>query len=101
MPFLNMVTFLQQLRNETVEIELKNGSLVTGTVTGVDANMNTYLSNVKVVAKGKNTVTFPELTVRGGTIRYYKIGADFEKYLDRCTKKIQQQQQAASASSTA
>jgi hypothetical protein len=42
-------------------------------------------------------VTFPELTVRGGTIRYYKIGADYEKYLERCSKKMQQQASAGAA----
>lgn len=89
MPFLNMVSFLQELRGEIVEIELKNGSVVTGCVDGVDTNMNTHLSTVKIVAKGKNAITVPELTVRGGTIRYYKLGADYTKYLDRSTKKLQ------------
>jgi small nuclear ribonucleoprotein (snRNP)-like protein len=37
-----------KLNNETVTIELKNGSTVHGTVAGVDVTMNTHLKNVKV-----------------------------------------------------
>jgi len=43
-----------KLKNETVTIELKNGTLITGTVIGVDIKMNTHLSNVKITIKGKN-----------------------------------------------
>jgi small nuclear ribonucleoprotein D1 len=87
MPFLSLVSFLQQLKGETVEIELKNGSVVTGVVLWVDDHMNTFLKTVKIVAKGKNAVNVAELTVRGGTIRYYKLGGDYEQYLERCAKR--------------
>ena len=40
-----------KLANETVTVELKNGSVVHGTVTGVDISMNTHLKNVKLVPK--------------------------------------------------
>lgn len=39
-----------KLNNETVTIELKNGTTVHGTVAGVDVNMNTHLKGVKVSA---------------------------------------------------
>jgi small nuclear ribonucleoprotein D1 len=63
--------FLMKLSNETVTIELKNGTIVTGTITGVDVAMNTYLRNVKATAKGKNPVTHEFLSIRGNNIRFY------------------------------
>ena len=63
--------FLMKLNNETVTIELKNGTTVQGTVAGVDVSMNTYLKNVKVTLKGKNPVSYESLSIRGNNIRYY------------------------------
>lgn len=37
-----------KLSNESVTVELKNGSVITGTITGVDMQMNTHLRNVKI-----------------------------------------------------
>jgi small nuclear ribonucleoprotein D1 len=37
-----------KLNNETVAIELKNGTVAQGTISGVDVAMNTYMKNVKV-----------------------------------------------------
>ncbi|KAM7499056.1 hypothetical protein LguiA_023470 [Lonicera macranthoides] len=63
--------FLMKLNNETVSIELKNGTVVHGTITGVDISMNTHLKTVKLTLKGKNPVTLDHLSVRGNNIRYY------------------------------
>jgi small nuclear ribonucleoprotein D1 len=63
--------FLMKLNNETVTIELKNGTVVQGTITGVDISMNTYLRNVKSTIKGKNPVRHDFLSIRGNNIRYY------------------------------
>lgn len=60
-----------KLNNETVTIELKNGTVVQGTITGVDISMNTYLRNVKSTVKGKNPVRHDFLSIRGNNIRYY------------------------------
>ena len=60
-----------KLNNETVTIELKNGTVVQGTITGVDISMNTYLRNVKSTIKGKNPVRHDFLSIRGNNIRYY------------------------------
>eukprot|EP00331_Platyophrya_macrostoma_P023661 CAMPEP_0176434954 /NCGR_PEP_ID=MMETSP0127-20121128/17010_1 /TAXON_ID=938130 /ORGANISM="Platyophrya macrostoma, Strain WH" /LENGTH=111 /DNA_ID=CAMNT_0017817841 /DNA_START=148 /DNA_END=484 /DNA_ORIENTATION=- len=87
MPFLNMVAFLQELKGETVSIELKNGSTVSGVVDNVDGNMNTHLSDVNIAVKGQNAVKEPHVTVRGGMIRYFKLASDYQKPLERAEKK--------------
>jgi small nuclear ribonucleoprotein D1 len=63
--------FLMKLANETVTIELKNGTVVHGTVVGVDVAMNTHLKTVKMTVKGRNAVTLDTLSIRGSNIRYY------------------------------
>ncbi|GAB2284817.1 hypothetical protein Dimus_019270 [Dionaea muscipula] len=68
---MKLVRFLMKLNNETVSIELKNGTIVHGTITGVDISMNTHLKTVKLTVKGKNPVTLDHLSVRGNNIRYY------------------------------
>lgn len=45
---MKLVKFLQKLNREQVTIELKNGTIVQGTVVGVDATMNCHLKKVKV-----------------------------------------------------
>ena len=62
-----------KLNNESVTVELKNGSAVHGTVQGVDMSMNIHMRNVKVTLKGKNPVPMDHLTIRGSTIRYVLI----------------------------
>jgi small nuclear ribonucleoprotein D1 len=68
---MKLVRFLMKLTNETVTIELKNGSVVTGTITGVDVSMNTHLKTVKLTVKGNDPVTLDHLTIRGNNIRYF------------------------------
>lgn len=60
-----------KLSNETVTIELKNGTIVHGTIIGMDINMNTHLRAVKMTAKDKDPVVFENLSVRGNNIRYF------------------------------
>ncbi|KAJ7126534.1 hypothetical protein C8R43DRAFT_1028378 [Mycena crocata] len=45
---MKLVRFLMKLNNETVTVELKNGSVVHGTITGVDMQMNTHLKTLLV-----------------------------------------------------
>ena len=71
-----------KLKNETVSVELKNGTIATGTVTGkfdgyeaiaVDMRMNTHLKNVKLTVKGKNPVSLENFSIRGNNIRYFVL----------------------------
>jgi small nuclear ribonucleoprotein D1 len=49
---MKLVKFLMKLKNETVTIELKNGTVVMGSINGVDIRMNTFLDNVRLTIKG-------------------------------------------------
>lgn len=60
-----------KLKGETVTIELKNGTVVRGSITGVDISMNTHLKTVKMTLKNKNPVNLETLSIRGNNIRYY------------------------------
>jgi small nuclear ribonucleoprotein D1 len=63
--------FLMKLSNEKVQIELKNGTVVHGTIAGVDVSMNTHLKKVKLVPKGKEPLRVDQMSIRGNKIRYY------------------------------
>lgn len=63
--------FLMKLSHETVTIELKNGSIVHGTIVGVDVSMNTHLKSVKMTPfRGSNPVQMDQISIRGNNIRY-------------------------------
>ena len=68
---MKLVRFLMKLMNETVTVELKNGTIVVGSINGVDIRMNTFLQNVKLTVKGKNPIGLDQFTIRGSNIRYF------------------------------
>jgi small nuclear ribonucleoprotein D1 len=68
---MNLVRFLMKLNNESVTIELKNGSVVNGTITGVDMSMNTHLKKVRLTIRNRDPLQLDSLSIRGNTIRYY------------------------------
>ncbi|PNY27279.1 Small nuclear ribonucleoprotein Sm D1 [Tolypocladium capitatum] len=67
---MKLVRFLMKCANETVTIELKNGTIVHGTIASVSPQMNTALRTVKMTAKGQNPVSLDTMNIRGSTIRY-------------------------------
>ncbi|KIJ12199.1 hypothetical protein PAXINDRAFT_171315 [Paxillus involutus ATCC 200175] len=68
---MKLVRFLMKLNNETITIELKNGSVVHGTITGVDMQMNTHLKTVKMTARNRDPTSLDSLSIRGNNIRYF------------------------------
>lgn len=78
--------------NETVTIELKNGTfyqhyarkivadfcqikttgtILSGTIASVSPQMNTALRTVKMTPKGREPISLDTINIRGSTIRYY------------------------------
>ncbi|WFD23207.1 Sm snRNP core protein Smd1 [Malassezia equina] len=68
---MKLVRFLMKLNNESVTIELKNGTIVHGTVTGVDVQMNTHLKAVKMTVRGSDPISLDTLSIRGNNTRYW------------------------------
>ncbi|RXW20556.1 hypothetical protein EST38_g5298 [Candolleomyces aberdarensis] len=68
---MKLVRFLMKLNNETVTVELKNGAIVHGTITGVDMQMNTFLKTVKMTLRNRDPVALDTLSIRGNNIRYF------------------------------
>lgn len=62
---MKLVRFLMKLTHESVTIALKNGSNVSGSVTGVDMSMNTHLKSAKLTPKNGDPIPLDFITIRG------------------------------------
>ncbi|TIC03741.1 Sm-like ribonucleo protein [Wallemia mellicola] len=62
--------FLQKLNNESVTIELKNGSVVHGTMINCDPSMNAHLRSVKLITRNLPACNLDTISIRGNNIRY-------------------------------
>ncbi|KAA1108317.1 hypothetical protein PGT21_007879 [Puccinia graminis f. sp. tritici] len=67
---MKLIRFLMKLNQETVTIELKNGTVVHGTISGVDVAMNTHLKAVKMTVRNREPVQLDSLSIRGSNVRY-------------------------------
>jgi small nuclear ribonucleoprotein D1 len=67
---MKLTGFIMKLSGETLSVELKNGTVVQGTVIGSDVAMNMHLKSVKLALKGQNPMSMDALSIRGSTIRY-------------------------------
>ena len=70
---MKLVRFLMKLSHETVTVELKNGTQVTGTIQGVDVAMNMHLRSVKMTVRGREQIQLDTLSIRGNNIRYIQL----------------------------
>ncbi|CAH7665811.1 small nuclear ribonucleo protein Sm D1 [Phakopsora pachyrhizi] len=68
---MKLIRFLMKLNQETVTIELKNGTVVHGTISGVDVAMNTHLKAVKMTVRNREPQQLDSLSIRGSNIRYF------------------------------
>ncbi|KAM0471401.1 hypothetical protein ACHAPX_009313 [Trichoderma viride] len=68
---MKLVRFLMKCSNETVTVELKNGTIVHGTISSVSPQMNVALRTVKMTARGQDPLALDTMNIRGSTIRYF------------------------------
>lgn len=62
---MKLTQVLMKLHHETVVVELKDGSQVSGTIHGADISMNLHLRNVKMTMKGRSQFQLDTLSIRG------------------------------------
>lgn len=67
---MKLVKFLMRLKNETVTVELKNGTTVAGTIADVDSKMNTHIRLARVTLKDRPPVNLENFSIRGSQVRH-------------------------------
>ena len=67
---MHIVVLIKKLTNESITVELKNGTLIYGILQKYDKYMNLYLKNVKKSLSQKKSIYFESISIRGSMIRY-------------------------------
>nr|UXY87604.1 small nuclear ribonucleoprotein D1 [Cryptomonas curvata] len=67
---MNLTTFLSRIINESITVELKNGSILHGILLKSDNFMNLYLKKVKKNDVLKSNLNLENISIRGNMIRY-------------------------------
>ncbi|QPG75351.1 hypothetical protein FOA43_002704 [Brettanomyces nanus] len=66
---MKLVRFLMNLPNETVQVELKNGTVIIGDIISVTPTMNMNLKNVKMTVRDRNPTQLEYVNIRGNQVR--------------------------------
>lgn len=66
---MKLVRFLMKLINETVQIELKNQTIIQGTIISVQPNMNIILKKIKMNLPNRDSQFLDYINIRGNMIR--------------------------------
>lgn len=66
---MKLVRFLMKLTSEHVQVELKNGTIVSGTIISVTPTMNIHMRNVKMTVRDRNPMSLEFINIRGNNVR--------------------------------
>lgn len=66
---MKLTRFLMKLSLESVQVELKNGTVISGSILNVSPLMNISLKNVKMTIKDRDPQVLDYLNIRGSNIR--------------------------------
>jgi small nuclear ribonucleoprotein D1 len=66
---MKLVNFLMKMQNEVVQVELKNGAIVQGTILSVSPTMNINLKDVKMTVVNRQATVLEHMTIRGNQVR--------------------------------
>jgi small nuclear ribonucleoprotein D1 len=70
---MNLNLIFKKILNETITVELKNETLIYGTLIKFDKSMNLYLKNVKKSFPNQKSIFFASVSIRGSIVRYIII----------------------------
>ncbi|AWU75763.1 uncharacterized protein C5L36_0B10010 [Pichia kudriavzevii] len=73
---MKLVRLLMKMQNETVQVELKSGVLVHGTIVTVSPNMNITLKDVKMTVPHRSPTQLEHIMVRGSQVRMVLLPDD-------------------------
>merc|ERR1711976_240716 len=66
---VRLVRAIQKLFNETLQIDLKNGTIIQGTLVGLDTVMNCHIKSAIIISLNGSTDKVDVITIRGNQLR--------------------------------